>query len=387
MRIRIVLTPHGGSGNHGCEAIVRSTKKILGDSELWLFSAAVDEDLRYGLDAYCVPEPPTAPISRLSRRYLAAKLSRKADRLDRLAFAPLLDAARRSDLMMSIGGDNYCYGINRHILLVNRAIRELGIPTVLWGCSVGQDAIDNREVFEDLAAFTLITARESITRDALIAKGLTNVKLYPDPAFALDRSDLDLPRGFAEGNTVGINVSPLVIGLEGSRGATLSGYVRLIEHILSATDMHVALIPHVVWSHNDDRKPLEELYARFADRGRVVMIGDGNASELKGYIARCRFMVAARTHASIAAYSQGVPTLVVGYSVKARGIARDIFGTDEHYVVPVQSLSGGDELVRAFRYILDNEAAIRERYGSMMDRYKEKAADAGKEIFTLCGRR
>ena len=38
------------------------------------------------------------------------------------------------------------------------------------------------------------------------------------------------------------------------------------------------------------------------------------------------------------AYSSCVPTLVVGYSVKARGIARDIFGTEDRYVLPVQSL-------------------------------------------------
>lgn len=49
------------------------------------------------------------------------------------------------------------------------------------------------------------------------------------------------------------------------------------------------------------------------------MIEDASCGDLKGYISRCRFLVAARTHASIAAYSTGVPALVAGYSVKARG--------------------------------------------------------------------
>lgn len=44
----------------------------------------------------------------------------------------------------------------------------------------------------------------------------------------------------------------------------------------------------------------------------------------------------------------GVPALVAGYSVKARGIARDLFGTEEGHVVPVQSLDGPDELRNAF---------------------------------------
>ena len=41
----IRLYYHGGSANHGCEAIVRSTAKILG-VEPTLFSASPDEDLQ-----------------------------------------------------------------------------------------------------------------------------------------------------------------------------------------------------------------------------------------------------------------------------------------------------------------------------------------------------
>ena len=133
--------------------------------------------------------------------------------------------------------------------------------------------------------------------------------------------------------------------------------------------MQVALIPHVVWSHNDDRKPLSQLYEMFKDTGRVVMIEDHNAEELKGYIARCRFMVVARTHASIAAYSTQVPTLVVGYSVKARGIAKDIFGTEENYVIPVQSLKTDDELVKGFCWLMAHEADIKEHYAEVMPEY------------------
>ena len=51
------------------------------------------------------------------------------------------------------------------------------------------------------------------------------------------------------------------------------------------------------------------------------MIQDDNCMVIKGYISRCELFIGARTHATIAAYSTGVPTLVLGYSVKARGIA------------------------------------------------------------------
>jgi polysaccharide pyruvyl transferase WcaK-like protein len=105
--------------------------------------------------------------------------------------------------------------------------------------------------------------------------------------------------------------------------------------------------------------------------------------ELKGFISRCRFFVGARTHATIAAYSTCVPTLVVGYSVKARGIAKDIFGSEENMVIPVQSLEHEDDLVNAFKYIQENEESIRKHLQDFMPSYIEKAWQAGEEVKKL----
>ena len=46
---------HGGSGNHGCEAIVRSTLKILNDVNVKkeLFSTKPEEDQKYGIGNLC----------------------------------------------------------------------------------------------------------------------------------------------------------------------------------------------------------------------------------------------------------------------------------------------------------------------------------------------
>lgn len=141
--------------------------------------------------------------------------------------------------------------------------------------------------------------------------------------------------------------------------------------------MQVALIPHVVWSHNDDRIPLNILYDRFKETGRICLIEDHTAEELKGYIARCRFLIAARTHASIAAYSEKIPTLVVGYSVKARGVAQDLFGSYEKYVIPVQSLRGRDDMTIAFKWLQDNESNIKQQLDSIIPIVKEKVSNIG----------
>ena len=365
------MYPHGGSGNHGCEAIVRSTAKLLGNN-LMLFSNHVEEDRKVGLQDLCKLDVAEKPIRSGSLSHLFAvfrsKVLRQTDAFDRLVFQHIKESEKNADYVLGIGGDNYCYDTPEFIYLVNRMMDEAKKKRILWGASVEPNAIDKR-MLQDLRGYYKIWARESLTYEALLDKGLTQTFLLPDPAFVLDRKDLPLPEGFVEGNTVGINVSPMIIGYEKSQGMALQNYVNLVKNIIEETDMQVALIPHVVWSHNDDRKPLSQLYEMFKDTGRVVMIEDHNAEELKGYIARCRLMVVARTHASIAAYSTQVPTLVVGYSVKARGIAKDIFGTEENYVIPVQSLTHEDELMKGFQWLLGHEAGIKEHYAKMMSNY------------------
>ena len=161
----------------------------------------------------------------------------------------------------------------------------------------------------------------------------------------------------------------------------VENYAALVALILNETGMQVALIPHVEKSGNEDRASLLTLYDRFRGTGRVLLVGDHNCMELKGFIGRCRFFVGARTHATIAAYSSCVPTLAAGYSVKARGIARDLFGTEEHYVVPVQGMDRRDDLARAFRWMLEHEEAIRIRLQETMPEYRARSFSA---VHALC---
>lgn len=382
--MKIVLYPHGGSGNHGCEAIVRATTKIL-PADYHLLSEGREEDLRNGLDSVCQITEAKAPIQPHSWQHAKALLQYhllgNKQAIDQEFFRPVIKAARKADFLFSTGGDCYCYGLPTFIMLVNKAVRRQGTRTVLWGCSVEPDVMTGA-ILNDLKGYTHIIARESITFEALKARGLQRVSLLPDPAFQLNRVDLPLPEGFAVGNTVGVNVSPMIISNERSQGVTLQNYIRLLEYIIKETSMQIALIPHVVWANNDDRQPLTLLYDRFKQTGRVIMLTDHNAEQLKGYIARCRFMVTARTHASIAAYSTCVPTLVVGYSVKARGIAIDLFGTTEGYVVPVQTLQSPTDLTNNFRWLAAHEDAIRNRLESMMGEYAASALGA-KEIINM----
>lgn len=379
----INLYYHCGSANHGCEAIVRSTAKML-NSQLTLWSTAPDTDIAYGVNSIVnvvedTKQPPTG--ARLFEFKVHHKLTGSDYLYTKFAHEAFFSAVQCGDIYMSIGGDNYCYAGKDILGHYNQIIHEKGGKTVFWGCSFEPSEMDAATA-KDIARYDLITARESISYETLKAVN-PNTILVADPAFVLDTVELPLPEGWKEGNTIGINASPLIMQCAKDGSVAYEAYRRLIEHILDTTDATIALIPHVVIANNDDRIPLRNLYEEFAASGRVLLIEDHNCCELKGYISRCRMFIGARTHATIAAYSTCVPTLVLGYSVKSKGIARDIFGTEEHYVLPVQELRNPDELADGFDWLVSNEESIRSHLERVMPEYIQRAYTAAKAVSRL----
>ena len=379
MSIKRVLYMHTGSGNHGCEAIIRTTSNLLnGPKDVILWSNTRSEDIQYGSAQGFEKIVVSEEIKRFSPSYIEALIKRKLLHYKNVNRDIFLRELFKNNIAISVGGDNYCYKWSaKQAVQLNKVIRKYCASSILWACSVDSEAI-TPEIREDLAEYDLITAREQITYQILKEINPNTVRVA-DPAFLLERIDLPLPEGFQEGNTVGINVSPLIMKY-GEGSLILDNYRLLIRFILSETEMNVCLIPHVVWPYNNDLEPINILYHEFGDSERVSKIVDGNCCELKGYIARCRFFVGARTHATIAAYSTCVPTLVVGYSVKSRGIARDLFGTDKGYVLPVQALKKQDDLKCSFQHLLATEQEQKSRLSEIIPDYKKLAASALDKI-------
>lgn len=384
MNDRIVLYLHGGSGNHGCEAILNSTCHMIEDIPKLLVTNSEKEDRFYSLDPLCdilqerkIAEHFFAHVW----YYVWRAVFHDPESFMRYRFRKVL-GKNRAPLYISTGGDMYCYELSKkEAIVANSTFCRAGARTILWGCSLEPELLQDPEVVADMKRYALITPRESITAEALKAAGVTeNVKLFPDPAFALEPEKTELPERFRVGRTIGINVSPMIVRHEKVPGITLANYRKLIDHILQTTDDCVALIPHVMWNYNDDRLTLQELYRGFEANARVMIFPDLSCQKLKYIISRCRAFIGARTHATIAAYSSSVPTLVVGYSVKARGIARDLFGTEDNYVLPVQALENPEELIQAYDWMMEREQEIRGRLEAMMPEYCDRAKAAGNEI-------
>ena len=388
----VYLCGHTGSENRGSEAIVRATAKLLRagghTARPVLATFSPSQDIESGVDRV-VDLLPYAKYPSKVARYTAGALRR----LTRIATIgqsqiqrPLWSSVRSGDLCLNVGGDTYCYGVPTPSLALNQAMRRARIPTVLWCCSIEASAIDST-IRSDLRKYRYIVARERLTYKLMVESGIPpqRVLFGCDPAFHLDTKEAPLPDGFVVKRMVGLNLSDLVMRTDDPSDMTLRSAVRVMDYVLGETEMGVCLVPHVYSAARGtgDIEILSRLHDAYKDTRRVCIVDeDYDCEELKYIISQCRFFIGARTHSTIAAYSTHVPTLVLGYSVKSRGIAIDLFGTDEGYVLPFGSLRHEDDLLNAFKRLVSCEHEILERYVEVLPVYKRTVSGALAEVLT-----
>ena len=386
--MRVLLYNHSGCENRGCEAIVRSTSALFAQkgAQVTLTSgqAEWDRTLKLPNIAKLVDEQ-ISPYS-VSRfvNSVGFRLGMPREHEVARKYLPVIREGKRADVCLSVGGDTYCYAPQEHIRVINGRLKRAGRPLVLWGCSVNPELLEG-ECLNDLKAYDLVIARESITAQAMRDAGM-NVRTWCDPAFTMPAEELPLPAAWKEKQTVGLNVSPLVLDHAKNRDAALDAFTALVHHILKTSENVVALIPHVTWAHDNDMDALSAIKARFADEPRVFLLPDNlNAMQYKGYVKRLSGLVTARTHVSVAAYSTFVPTLVIGYSVKARGIARDLFGSEAGHLIPAQELSGEAELIAAYDTMMQRGDAERRQLQERMPSYTAGQDETLDAVLALAG--
>lgn len=384
----VVLYGHGGSNNHGCEALVRTITEIIKnyiqDANVILYSNNPESDYKWGVNEVVneirkMPEP--SLIARIVRKFKSI-LKIKNNDINNSIAKKFVKQLKNIDIAVSIGGDNYCYSKDFNYLFykINNLLHKKNIRTIFFGCSIEEKFIDE-EMIEDLNRYDLITVRETLTKENLEKNGvIDNVKLIPDSAFNLKTEKIEFPQ--IEGKEViGINISPMILEYEEKENITYKNYFNLVKYILGETNYSVALITHVTNNTGGDYTVNEKLYHDFSEyKDRIILVPEMKAENIKYIISKCKVFIGARTHATIAAYSNCVPTLVVGYSVKARGIAKDLFGTYENYVIPVQNLREESDLVSAFKWIEERKEDIKKELQEKIPSYKSRINDIAEPL-------
>ena len=330
--MKVLIPTHFNSGNRGCEGISRGTQKILSEGyEIIEYSSDLSIDGKMGefkneIRRDCNPSFVRKILYKVGRR--VATTPRKRGMVSVKEHCQcFLDDVKKYDkkIVLSTGGDMFCYD-NNIVVWLNDYLYDRDVKTVLWGCSIGKENL-TPEKEETLKKFSLITARETMTEQLLKEElQIENVKVFPDPAFVLDADEVKVPDFFETKDIVGINLSDFVgqdVGFSTMFGKNL---LRLIDYIIEQTSMDIALVPHVFWKGQDDRKICQMVHDKYAETGRVHLLNteEFNYGQIRYTISKCRFFIGARTHAMISAYAMCVPALALGYSVKSLGIAKDI---------------------------------------------------------------
>ena len=392
--MRYVFYSHGGCENHGCEAIVRTLSAMIKnakpDSVIKLYTFDRKSDQRGDLPNideteefnYSLPVSKTTPIQKMKISVLSKKSQKVSDEYF-YSLSCKNPSLKENDIYISVGGDNYCYGDGHVAAAMNRELKRLGKKTVLWGCSISEENLSEDKI-KDLKTFDLIVARESLTYEALLKNGIDkNTVLYPDSAFTLDVDESAVDKLNIKKDARGINTSVMVESHSKSIDSFRKAFVELINRLLNDTESDILLIPHVTLPRGDV-EPLTSLKDCFKDNDRVVLIPSTfTAAQYKGIISQCDMFIGARTHATIAAYSTCVPTLVIGYSVKSKGIAKDLFGTYDGLVIPVEEIDCTEKLIEAYSDFAAKKEDYRKRLCDVMPDYIERAKSSIKELFKI----
>ena len=131
----------------------------------------------------------------------------------------------------------------------------------------------------------------------------------------------------------------------------------------------------------DDRKIctiVKNIY-RSEKRIDILDVNDLGYLNIRYIISKCEMFIGGRTHSVISAYSTSVPTLALGYSIKARGIAKDL-GLNAQLLFDTKLIEDDKELLRRYQYLENNKQYIRQHLNSVLPQYIENAYKAKEAI-------
>lgn len=379
MNMKLAIYGHGGSENHGNEAIVRGVRNLFPNDEITLYSHHTNADIHFGLDEICKVKPMTGkcPLWICRLHDFLKKINVFCSLYYKYRFKPFLKDLDNETVYLLEAGDQYCEQ-NEHrrwYAYLNKKIKSVGAKTVMLGCTINPDILNDKKVIKDLNNYSAVIARESVTYNALIKAGVI-AKLAPCPAFKMEK---EIPIFDAQAdiieryNTVGFNIGFLQQGNEKYYDALYRNYKNAIQYLIDNTDYYIALIPHVNWNYcTTDYIALDKLYKEFKNYDRVYLVNEYNAPTQKYHISKCKLFISLRTHASISALSSGVPTIIAGYKIKSIGLANDIYEGKYDMLAEVQSLDGDFVIKNKIKNVLEHLEDIRVYQLDKMDKYFKK---------------
>ncbi len=343
----VALFGISGLYNFGCEAILRGTVRILRKcnptvritycSRCADADAAVISDLQ--INVIQIKHRP-----RLYERAINYGLSLLGIPI-RIPFDDYNLIASSGDLLISIGGDIYTipqraqssmkYKAHSPLVQFGEWALKQGKEIVIWGASIGPFGQKPRNIgyFRNhLEKVGWIYCREPFTLTYLSSLGLGNMSMFPDPAFFVDTNKIE----WVYHGCVAVNLSDYSFSeFYSVSDELIRSIADLLVKLQHTTRRKIVLVPHVIptnASSDNDLQFLSRIFAFISEKERqefVLYHPQGGFRDVKRVLGSCDLVIASRMHCAINAVSEGVPTIFLSYSSKAKGMAVLLYGNDD----------------------------------------------------------
>ena len=403
----ITFAGNGSYGNRGCEAIIRGSVNILETvfPDCSFYNAYFPDIVPDKKDGTWDNKVTYLPFDKgslkrqlFSPRWWDFKLQQKFSpgKSKYFRYRAARHAIKTSSVVAMVGGDNYSldYGYPSVFFQLNEFAYSLGKPVVLWGASVGpfsKDPSYEKYAANELRKVTRIYARESITVDYLRSIGIeSNVVRVSDPAFFMEPEQTVFPpelESLLEEGAIGINLSKLIGQFldKSNPESWIDQAKEIILKINGKLGLPIILIPHVTYKSPDQKSDdfvfMESIYRELPTESKskvILMDRNYNAAQTKFLISKLKAFIGARTHSTIASLSSAVPTLVLGYSIKGKGIIKDLFD-DDQWVLEHHQINSSDILGKLIN-LLDSQESIRLHLASRLPKIREQSLKAALDM-------
>lgn len=396
--MKIIITGITSFRNHGVEALVTTTieqlRQRLANAEFLVLdrmpefdsSRIKTPDVKFKLDET------VRPLFSTKLRRTMLQLSDHVEALGRDYQATIRDL-ESADAVVASGGDVFCSEYGHRSLLSHleplRIARKAGVPVFIHAQSIGPFKSDeDTKAFLDVASdVTHITVRERMTYEYVTGKlqlPKDRVTFTADPAFLLSRTEAPWREHFGFGTdrpVIALSTSQAICNWMGSDYEThFKIWCSVIGWLRKELNAGLIIIPHVqeLSTKNDDRILATDLARHFNfDRNIQIAGGDFSASDYKGIIAQCDMVVAERMHAAIAGLSSGVPTVVVGYSVKGEGIPSDLLDpatVKESVLIPLKDFLDEANALKRVQNAWAQRSEIASKLKAQLPEVKKRSA-------------
>lgn len=264
-----------------------------------------------------------------------------------------LSIVNNADLVLDVGqGDSFSdiYGKNRfeRIDLVHKIARLFNVPYIFLPQTIGP--FDNEKI-KIKANHSIINSKFCMVRDKqsldYVIENVPEkkeVKDYIDVAFLLPYKVITQNESYIH---IGLNISALLWNggyTHKNQFCLQCDYRKLVKNIIDyflvIPHVKIHLISHVVGQERNvenDYQTCYELWKEYKDENIILSPFALDPMEIKSYIAGMDFFMGARMHATIAAFSSGVPVVPMAYSRKFNGLFVDTL--QYPYIVDLKNMT------------------------------------------------